>query len=251
MTSDIIGRHACALRYGIFLWHVDQHLALGLDSDVSQWCLGPGKNEIAALSSDVWDILSIVLLYLSVHGALKTTTILTGLVYPAWQLCANISSEETDRADIFLHAANNLCKRLLLLDDVNADGLPPANLHEIQCIRTRRQDVYCLPHFRLLASSFPFLIFIENNQYIPEELQNESASLRNLLSNNCDFRQGACQNLDVIQEAFERFFEQMDGAAGDLSNYIVAGLRRLLCDDADGMLTPVLTKGVTQVKNQM
>lgn len=252
MTSDIVGRHACALRYGVFLWHVDQHLALGLDGEVLQWCLGPGKNEIAALSSDVWDILSIVLLYLAVHGALKTTTILVGLVYPAWQLSASILIEETDRAtDIFLRAANNLCKRVLLLDDVNENRLPPANLHEIQCIRTRRQDVYCLPHFRLIASSFPLLIVIENNQCIPEELRNESASLRYLLSKNGDFRQGVCRNLDVIQEAFEGFFEQMNGAAGDLSNYIVVGLRQLLCDDADGTSTPVSTKDAAQVGYQM
>jgi mediator of RNA polymerase II transcription subunit 12 len=254
MTSDIVGRHACALRYGVFLWHVDQHLALGLDSEVLQWCLGPGKNEIAALSSDVWDILSIVLLYLSVHGALKTTTILVGLIYPAWQLCASISIEEAGYAtDTFLRAANNLCKRLLLLDDVNEDRLPPANLHEVQCIRTRRQDVYCLPHFRLLASNFPLLIFIENNQYIPEEFRNESASLRHLLSENGDFRQGAHRNLDVIQEAFERSLEQMDETAGDLSNYVVAGLRILLCDgaNADGTLTPISTKDMAQVRNQI
>jgi mediator of RNA polymerase II transcription subunit 12 len=189
-----------------------------------------------------------------VHGALKTTTILVGLVYPAWQLCASISIEEAGYAtDTFLHAANNLCKRLLLLDDVNEDRLPPANLHEVQCIRTRRQDVYCLPHFQLLASNFPLLIFIENNQYIPEEFRNESASLRHLLSENGDFRQGAYQNLDVIQEAFERSLEQMDETAGDLSNYVVAGLRILLCDgaDADGTLMPISTKAMAQVRNQI
>lgn len=234
MTADVGGRHTCALRYGVFLWHVDQHLPLGLDGEVLRWCLGPGKNEVAALSSDVWNILSVVVLYLSVHGALKTTTILVGLVYPAWQLCAGLSVEEAGHStDMFLRAANNLCKRLLLLDDVNEDRLPPANLHEVQCIRTRRQDVYCLPHFRLLASSFPLLIFIENNQNIPEEYRNESASLRHLLSENGDFRRGAYQNLDVIQEVLEDSLERIDETAGDLNKFVVSGLRRLLCDSAD------------------
>jgi len=240
MTSDVVGRQACALRYGAFLWHVDQHLALGLDGEVLRWCLGPGKDEIAVLSSDVWDILSVVLLYLSVHGALKTTTILIGLVYPAWQLCASVSTEQAGHtSDIFLRAANNLCKRLLLLDDINEDRLPPANLHEVQCIRTRRQDVYCLPHFRVLASSFPLLIFIENNQHVPEEFRNESALLRTWLSESGDFRQGAYRNLDVIQEAFENSLEQMDETTGNLSDCLVAGLRILLCDvaDADGTLS--------------
>jgi mediator of RNA polymerase II transcription subunit 12 len=251
MTSDIVGRQACALRYGMFLWNVDQHLALGLDNEVLRWCLGPGKNEIAVLSSEVWDILSIVLLYLSVHGALKTTTVLEGLVYPTWQLCASVSTEQAGHTTYtFLQATNNLCKRLLLQDDINEDGLPPANLHEVQCIRTRRQDVYRLPHFRLLALSFPLLIFIENNQYVPENLRNESASLRYLLSESGEFRQGAYRNLDVIQEAFENSLEQINEAAGNLSDFVVAGLRILLCDaDADGASLPISTMHVAQTGN--
>jgi mediator of RNA polymerase II transcription subunit 12 len=149
-----------------------------------------------------------------------------------------------------LQATNNLCKRLLLQDDINEDGLPPANLHEVQCIRTRRQDVYRLPHFRLLALSFPLLIFIENNQYVPENLRNESASLRYLLSESGEFRQGAYRNLDVIQEAFENSLEQINEAAGNLSDFVVAGLRILLCDaDADGASLPISTMHVAQTGN--
>lgn len=76
MTPDVMDRRACALRYGAFLLHVDQHLPSGLDDHVLRWFLGPGKKEIAGLSVDIWDALTVVLLYLVVHGALKTTTIL-------------------------------------------------------------------------------------------------------------------------------------------------------------------------------
>jgi mediator of RNA polymerase II transcription subunit 12 len=54
MTSDTAGRHACALRYGTFLLQVDQHLPGGFDHSVLQWFLGPGENEVVALSTDAW-----------------------------------------------------------------------------------------------------------------------------------------------------------------------------------------------------
>ncbi|EEB98785.1 hypothetical protein MPER_01650, partial [Moniliophthora perniciosa FA553] len=78
MTPDTRTRRTLALRYGTFLWHVDQHLPAGLDGQVLRWFLGPGRNEMAALSVDAWDVVTVVLLYLSVHGALQTTTILEG-----------------------------------------------------------------------------------------------------------------------------------------------------------------------------
>ena len=237
MTSDIAGRRVRAIRYGVFLQHVDQRLATGLDSEVLRWSLGPGKNEIAALSSDTWEVFTAVLLYLSVHGALKTTTILVGLVYPAWDFCANITAEErSSTVGTFLRAANNLCERLLLFEDMDEDGLSPANLHEVQCIRTRRQDVYCLPHFCQLASALSSLILIENNNCVSDELRNESALLRQLLSRDQDFRQGVYRNLDVVQDAFENRLQQTRKAVGGLGSCIVAGLQMILCDvpDASG-----------------
>jgi mediator of RNA polymerase II transcription subunit 12 len=235
MTSDVVGRRACALRYGAFLWHVDQHLATGLDNEVLQWFLGPGKNEVAALSADAWDVLTVVLLHLSVHGALKTTTILRGLVYPAWQLAATVSGDQQSNSiETFLRAANSLCQRLLLLNDVNDDGLPPTDLHDVQCICTRRQDVYCAPHFSSLISSIPFLICVENNISVPEDLRIESTSLRHSLCQDRDFRQGAYRNLDAIREAFEEALQHLDENSAHLSKHIVSGLRMLMCDTNDG-----------------
>jgi len=159
LRSDIVGRRACALRYGIFLWHVDQHLPTSLDDQVLRWFLGPGKNEVAALSVDAWDVLTVVLLYLSVHGALKTTTILRGLVYPAWLLGAYASPGQQGQClENCLSAANNLFKHLLLREDGSSETMPPTDLLDVQCIRTRRQDVYREPHFSLLVASIPQLV---------------------------------------------------------------------------------------------
>ncbi|KAF5386158.1 hypothetical protein D9615_002361 [Tricholomella constricta] len=230
MTSDEAGRRACALRYGVFLWQVDQHLATGLDNEVLRWFLGPGKNEVAALSSEAWNVLTVVLLHLSVHGALKTTTILRGLVYPAWQQGASMpAGQQGSMTETFLRSANDICHRLLLSEDIN-DTLPPVDLLDLQCIRTRRQDVYCGPHFPLLASSIPLLICVENNEHISEGLRDDSMSLRHLISRHQDFRQGAYRNLDAIREAFEFSLQQLDEPNGTLGKHIVAGLRMVLCD---------------------
>ncbi|KAG6862353.1 hypothetical protein C0995_016051 [Termitomyces sp. Mi166 len=230
MTSDEAGRRACALRYGVLLWHVDQHLAMGLDGQVLQWFVGPGRNEVAALNPEAWDLLIVVLLYLSVHGALKTTTILQGMVYPAWQQAANATvNQPLPTIETFLRSANDVCRRLLLSDDINND-LPPVDLLELQCIRTRRQDVYCEAHFPLLASSIPVLISLQNNKYISEDLRGDSTSIRHLISQNQDFRQGAYRNLDAIRTAFERFLHPSDTRNGTLNKHLVAGLRLLLYD---------------------
>lgn len=230
MTSDDAGRRSCALRYGMLLWHVDQHLPMGLDGEVLRWFLGPGRNEVAALNLEAWDLLIVVLLYLSVHGALKTTTILQGVVYPAWQQAANVTANQPPSAiEIFLRSANDICRRLLLLDDINQD-LPPVDLLELQCIRTRRQDVYREAHFPLLASSIPVLLSLQNNKSVSEELRGDSTSVRHLISKNQDFRQGAYRNLDAIRAAFEHSLHPRDARNGSLNKHLVAGLRLLLYD---------------------
>ena len=237
MTQDVDARRACALRYGCFLWRIDQHLPHGLDDDVLQWFLGPGKSEVVALSADAWDVLSVVLLYLVVNDALKTTTIMEGLVYPAWQLGAAGTSDQVHLLETYLYVANNLCSHLLLQDDGGNNSMPPTDLSEAQSIRTRCQAVYDKPHFPLLVASIPTLISLENNQNVPEALRNESTSLRCRLCQGSGFRQGAYRNLDLIREAFESSPYLMDScpSSESLSKRAVAGLRMILCDSREGI----------------
>lgn len=236
MTQDADARHACALRYGCFLWRIDQHLPHGLDGDVLQWFLGPGKSEVVALNADAWDVLSVVLLYLVVNDALKTTTIMEGLVYPAWQLGAAGISGQVPVLETYLYAANSLCSHLLLQDDGGNNTMPPVDLSEAQSIRTRCQGVYDKPHFPLLVANIPTLISLENNQDVPEALRNESTSLRCRLCQGSGFRQGAYRNLDLIREAFESSPYLMDSypSSESLSKSAVAGLRMILCDSREG-----------------
>ncbi|KAJ7497070.1 hypothetical protein FB451DRAFT_214151 [Mycena latifolia] len=233
MTPDTSNRRICALRYGAFLWHVDQHLPKGLDEEVLQWFLGPGKNEVAALEADAWDVLTVVLLHLSVHGALQTTTILQGLVYPAWQLGASASNAQQGQSrEVLLRAVNALFQQLLLREDGGSADIPPIDLLELQRIQTRRQAVYREPHFLLLVSSIPLLVSLESNENLSQDIRKDLASLRLTLSEHDDFRHGAFRNLDAIRETFEHSL-QAEEADENRAKSMVAALRVLLSDSSD------------------
>ncbi|KAJ7128929.1 hypothetical protein C8R43DRAFT_1026393 [Mycena crocata] len=234
MTSDAAHRRICALRYGAFLWHVDQHLPKGLDDEVLRWFLGPGKNEVAALDAESWSVLTIVLLHLSVHGALQTTTILQGLVYPAWQLGASTSNAQQGQSrEVLLQAVNALFQQLLLREDGGPENdVPPIDLLELQRIRTRRQAVYREPHFLLLVSSIPLLVSLESNDHLSQDIQKHFTSLRLALSERDDFRHGAFRNLDAIREAFEHSL-QVEEADENRAKSMVSALRILLSDPSD------------------
>lgn len=236
MTNDMEARRACAMRYGTFLWRVDQHLPKGLDQDVLRWFLGPGQAEVLALSVEAWDVLKVVLLFLAVHGALKSTTILQGLVYPAWKLGVIGSVTQPVVTETYLSAANSLCFDLLLQEDVHNDSVPPTDLFELQSIRTRRQAVYDEPHFPLLVSSIPTLISLENNDDISDAKRSESTALRCRLCQQSGFRRGAYRNLEIIREAFENspYLMDEDPSSEHLSKRAIAGLRIILCDSTDG-----------------
>lgn len=235
MAFDMASRQAYALRYGQFLLHVDQHLPGGIDDQVLQWFLGTGKSEVSALSSDAWDVLTFVVLYLSVHGALAATTILRGLVYPAWQLGSNANSEQQGQSmAIFLGAANNLCHKLLLQEVGNPDGMAPVDLFEVQRILTRRQTVYREPHFSLLVTAIPTLVFIEKNDFISDDLRHVCASIRTSVCATSDFRQGAHRNLDAVRDAFEQPLPS-EGVADALSDPLVDALRLILSESPSGL----------------
>ncbi|KAJ7350313.1 hypothetical protein DFH08DRAFT_106631 [Mycena albidolilacea] len=233
MSPDASNRRICALRYAAFLGHVDQHLPKGLDEEVLQWFLGPGKNEVAALEKDAWEVLTVVLLHLSVHGALQTTTILQGLVYPAWQLGASASNVPQGQSrEVLLRAVNTLFQQLLLQEDGGGDNSAPVDLLELQRIRTRRQAVYREPHFLLLVSSVPLLVSLESNENLSQDIRKDFALIRLTLSEHDDFRHGAFRNLDAIRETFEHSL-QVEEADENRAKSMVAALRVILSDPSD------------------
>ncbi|KAH9945672.1 hypothetical protein B0H21DRAFT_744154 [Amylocystis lapponica] len=225
MIEDVDGRRVCALRYANFLSHVDQHLPRGFDDQVLEWFLGSGKNEVAALSADAWDVVSVVLLHLSVCGALTTTSILRGLIYPVWGSGATaVSVEQGQALEVCLAAVNTLFEHLLLKDECGT-GLPPMDLFQAQGLQTRRRDVFREPHFSSLIENLPSLVLVEQNQYLSDPLRQSSSSLRQNIGVYCD--------LDTVRRAFERLLECRD--IPDMSHEpLVAALRLMLHDPGQG-----------------
>ncbi|KAF7321446.1 Med12 domain-containing protein [Mycena kentingensis (nom. inval.)] len=230
MSGDALTRRERAVRYGVFLWRVDQHLPRGLDEEVLKWFLGHGQSEVANLGAEAWSVFTVVLLHLSVHGALQTTTILQGLVYPAWQLGSTVSSpEEGQSREVLLHAVNALFEQLLLRDD---GGNEPMNLLESQRMQTRRKAVYEDPHFLLLISSIPLLVSLESNEHLSTGIRQAFTSLRLTLSSHHAFRQGAFGNLDAIRDTFNHSLLE-EAADDNRAKVMVGALRALLSDSSE------------------
>ncbi|CAK5281407.1 unnamed protein product [Mycena citricolor] len=229
IVGDPDKRRECAVRYGHFLTHVDQHVPKGLDDQVLQWLLGPGKNEIPTFDEDTWDILNVVFLHLSVHGALQTTTILRGLVYPSWQLAASAATaEEGLNRQVLLRSVNSLFQQLLLQEE-NPGQL---DILDFQRIQTRRQAVYQEPYFLELVASIPLFVALENNINLHRSLKKDVESLRLALSRHEAFRQGAFRNLDAIREQFEQSLA--DGQNDEhRAKSVMSALRVLLSDSMD------------------
>jgi mediator of RNA polymerase II transcription subunit 12, fungi type len=232
MIPDLAGRRACALRYANFLLHVDQHLPDSFDKHVLRWLLGPGKHELPALSSDVWDVVTVVLLDLVLREALTTTTLLQGLVYPAWKVGATVDEQQVEQLQLYLIAANTLVDRLLLRDDssnITNGSIVFSDLLDIQRLVTRRQSVYHGTHFPLLLGNIPTLVSMERNTHVPEDIRKTAASIRIRICRLDEFRQGVYRDLDEVREAFEQPLKVEEIQAG-LHESLVAALR-LIFDD--------------------
>ncbi|KAI0344762.1 hypothetical protein BDW22DRAFT_1354912 [Trametopsis cervina] len=230
MIEDIPGRRACGCRYAVFLTHVDQHLPAGFDEQILVWFLGSGRNEVIALSAEAWDVFTVVLLYLAIHGALATTTILTGLIYPIWVMAAASSTpEQAASLEVLLNAANKLCEHLLL-QDVCIDGIPPSDYYEVQGLQTRRRDVFRHPHFVALAEHTPTLVLIEHNTNLPVHLREASRSLRESLCALSVFRLGIYRDLETVHHAFDRVLRNHD-IAEENHEHLINALRVMFSED--------------------
>ena len=224
-----------AFSYGLFLWHIDQHLASGLDEAVLHWLTHQGSSQIGSFSLETWNALSTILIYLVAHRSLRITTLLTGLVFPVWQQCASTTADhpylESCTATL-VRVANSLCEALLLRRYHSDDPLL-ADIHHIQCIESRKTMVYSEPFFSTLISKIPILIHLENNACLPEDVRIQTGHLRRRLCQEESFRQGAFRNLDSTREAFEKSFIFSE-TNDDLGKTLITGLGHILCSKDEG-----------------
>ena len=233
MTHDIPKRHIIALRYAQFLLHVDQHLPTGIDEQVLRWFLGTGKGEIMALSVDAWDVCTVVLLFLCAHGALPSTTILRGLVYPAWTQLAHVTCGQAQSLATYIQSANALFDCLILGVEPRISSTFPNTLLDIHRFYTRRQDAFGEVHFSFLAAEMPTLVSIEHNAFVPQYLRGTAKELRIRTCESRQFRFAAYRDLDVIRRAFE---EPIQSGSIDetLFEPLVNALKVIFSDSSEG-----------------
>lgn len=223
-------RKACSYKYATFLTHVDQHLPDGFDEQILSWFQGAGQVEITKFSTEVWDELSIILFYLSIHGALATTTILTGLIYPIWRSASVVSTPQDCAAlELQLNAVNRIFDHLLL-QETCIDGIPPSNFYELQGLQTRRRDAFRHPHFVALAESIPTLVLIEHNVNLSPSLRDRSRLLRETLCAKSVFRLGIYRDLETVHRAFETVLGNRD-VAEELHEPLIYALKVMFSED--------------------
>lgn len=230
MSEDQQRRHTYALRYGQFLLNVDHHLPGGIDNDVLQWFLGTGKSEVLGLTLETWDVLRVVLLFLCVHGALSTTTLLQGLVYPAWQLGADAGPlYQPQNMETFIQAASELFDALVLQEECFISPIVPQELLDAQRIHTWRQDAFREPHFTLLACNIPNLVLLEHNNVVSDGLRGIARDLRLRTCESRDIRQSCYRNLDAVRRGFEHPI-QSGMVAETLCEPLVNALKMILSE---------------------
>lgn len=229
--KDTAKQHSVALRYAQFLLHVDQHIPNGIDGHVLRWCQETGKEEFMEFTLEGWDVFSVVFSFLCAHGALSTPTVLSGLVYPAWQLCANANVQEFTPS-VFIQAANRIFDTLVLQVEAQISTTIPFSLADSHRIHSWRQDAFREPHFSLLASEMPTLLLIEYNDCVPFELRSMVHDLRVRTCESREFRQGAHRDLDVIRKAFEQPIQS--GSIGEaMFEPLVNALKVILSDSSE------------------
>lgn len=233
LFPDAQSRRLCALRYAAFLAFIEHHLPSGLDEPVLQWFAGPGGAEMAILSPECWEVVTIVLLHLVVHGALSTVAILHGLVYPSWKAGAEADSVPKGLPlETLLLAVDDICKRLLLNTECGTD-YPPANFFEARGLLTRRRDVYREPHFASLVHHIPILVLLEENANIPILARQAASRFRAAICNTCIFRQGVYRDLDTVNRAFERALEN-DNVPTQVHEALIKALNLVLNEGYSG-----------------
>ena len=222
-----------AQRYADLLSGVDQRLPQGLDDHVLEWFLGPGTAELPTLNRDVWLIFVSMLVNLVVMDAVSTTTLLQGLIYPAWSTAASVADREGAKiVSTYLSPATSLFELLLLRDQVTPeDGqdICVDNLMGLQRILTRRRKVFSQEHFLSLVAAIPTLVLVEHNFHLSEKIRTRINVLRSRLCQRHDFKQAVYRDLDQVRTVFERPLE-LDGSPNYLRESLVVALRLALDD---------------------
>lgn len=205
MAADRMDRRACADRYVAFLGHVDLHLVDGFDAQVLDWFIGPGKNEVAALSEEVWELLVRVVLKLCTTGVLAMVTVLQGLVYPTWRAAITASSpDQALTSTTPLRSIDALFQALTLSDESHANKAFPMTLIELHRLRCHRRDLFRPPYFVELLCETHSLVLVEQSNLFPEDIQHFAGQLWRATYSAAAFQRQLFEELDHIRDLLKQ-----------------------------------------------
>ena len=170
---------------------------------------------------------------LVVTDAISTTTLLQGVIYPAWGAAASVTNREgAETISTYLSPATSLFELLLLRDQVTPEDdqdIRVDDLMSLQRIVTRRGRVFSQEHFPSLVAAIPTLVLLEHNPHLSEAIQTRISILRSKLCQRHDFKQAVYRDLDQVRTLFEQPLET-DGSPGYLRESLVVALRLALDD---------------------
>lgn len=230
-VTDPERRHACALRYAKLLLHVDLHFAEGIDSQVMIWFKRNGLGEISHFLTEAWDMGSVFILYLVVHGAVRITTVLEGIIYPTWKAVLSLSNVVELEVNMGLFQVTNSLFRTLLINylpDVE-QTCPPSDILEMQRLRANRKEVYSDLNFRHLVRNVSSLVYIEHSGHVVGDFRAQLEDLRKSLCSKSDFRLAASRNVDIVVQAFAS--PRGGGIKEGMHETLVATLRLIFNDE--------------------
>ena len=230
-----------AQRYADLLSGVDQRLPHGLDDHVLGWLLGPGTAELHTLNRDMWLVFVPTLVNLVVTDAVSTTTLLQGLIYPAWIAAASVANwRDAETISTYLSPATSLFELLLLRNQVTPEDdqdICVDSLMSLQRIITRRGSVFSQEHFPSLVAAIPTLVLLEHNPNLSDGIRTRIGVIRSRLCQHHDFKQAVYRDLDQVRTLFERPLET-DGSPGYLRESLVVALRLALDDGSPSPSLP-------------
>ena len=173
--------------------------------------------------------------------AVSTTTILQGLVYPAWSAAASVTNQkDAETISTYLSPATSLFELLLLRDQVtpeDAEDVSVDSLMSLQRIITRRGRVFSQEHFPSLVAVIPTLVLLEHNHQLSDAIRTRISVLRSRLCQRHDFKQAVYCDLDQVRTVFERPLET-DGSPAYLRESLVVALRITLDDGSPSQSLP-------------
>jgi mediator of RNA polymerase II transcription subunit 12 len=214
-------------RYADFLFNLGEEMPTTLDDSLRPHLSASYKDNLAPdLDVDSWNLIVHLLLELVSRGGLSTITVLEGIIYPAWTASAAPASNALD-------TINQLAGRLLLLQYdflEQRDDLPPYSPSQAHRLQSQSQTVFKLEHFTRLLANMPFLVALELNQEVTEDVRRSCAHLRFALCQDPRFRLSAFRHVDLVRDAFLKP-TKLSGATAALEGHLVDALRLIVSSD--------------------